>query len=209
MQLADVLRRPSGTEKVHAPRVGRSLSPDLLRRIFLEYYKLFWGNPINQMHVCSRYYAHNLACKWKAKLRVQRRGLSTPEFAITAEVSTWNSLKVMNDSRRVLVRGQGPLRVSDITYIVDFLVGTSQRGAHHRMDVIMVGGGQLLGEFGYERRMFSGDRSGPTAYMRRALLEWLRRQDVPVEAEAHAWDVVSGRNAGLGDSLPSSICFLT
>ena len=207
MRLADILKPSSGVKKVSAPRANKTLSTDTLRRIYLDFYKLFWANPVNQFHACSTYYATNMVCKWNAKLRVQRRGLNDPEFAVTAEESTWNSMGMSTESRRVLVRCKGPLRSTDIDAIVKVLVGTLQRGAHHRMDVLMVGGGQVMGEFGYDRRMFSGDRTGPTAYLARALLKWLRRQDVPVEADAYVQDAVRGRRAGFGDDLPASCVF--
>ena len=211
MQLVDILKPPSGVKKVSAPKTTKRLSADVLRLIFLEYYKAFWANPVNMFHACSTHFAHGLVCKWNATLRVQRRGLNEPEFAITAEVSTSNSLGMTTDSRRVLVRTSEPLRPSDIDSIVAFLLGTGtgQRAGHHRMEVLVVGGGQLMGEFGYERPMFSGDATGPTAYLARALLKWLRRQDVPMEAAVDLRDAVRGRAAKFGDGLPLFASFRT
>lgn len=173
---------------------AKVLPPDALRLIYLEYCKTYYGNPANRLELACEYFGKD------GKLHSFRNQLTVrKKFG-----DQWCAIYA--GKRRVGVVTE-PLKYWDLDTIVDSLMGNAWRWRHHRMDMILVCAKALCGDYAYDRPKrdirTAVDSAGPRAFVTRAVLGWLERNEVPVAAETHLRDAIRGRAAKLGDGLPA------
>ena len=176
-----------------AERAARRLPADVLRLIYFRYCQTYYNNPANRLQMACKFIAPDGRLREvRAKLRVRKR---------------------FNDSRcgiyldgRLLLTLTGPIEQTGLDAVVDSMIGGAP-AKHHRMDMIAVCAKTICGDYSYTRPRRDPrapiDVSGPRAFVSRAVLVWLERSEVSISTQTRRRDLVRGRAAKLGETLPA------